>query len=289
MKFSRRGDAGSELPVVSVETDAGEQHFDLSGHFADINADFFRNDGVARVSELLASGALEEIVLEDGERFGPPIARPASVVCIGMNYAAHAAESGSAPPTEPVVFLKPSNTVVGPFDDAPIPPGAATYDWEVELAVVMGKPASYTASPEEAFDAVAGYAIANDLSERDYQLKGNAGQWTRGKSLPRSTPLGPYLVPKEDVDVNNLRLRSWVNDDPRQDSFTSDLIFDVPTLVHYISQYMELEPGDLILTGTPEGVALSGRFPYLQSGDEVRLEIDGLGTQEQNFYSTTED
>jgi 2-keto-4-pentenoate hydratase/2-oxohepta-3-ene-1,7-dioic acid hydratase in catechol pathway len=183
-----------------------------------------------------------------------------------------------------VVFHNPTNTVAGPFDPAPIPPLSAKYDWEVELGVVIGREASYLASVEEAADVVAGYLIANDLSEREYQLPGAAGQWTKGKSLPKSTPLGPWLVPAAELDANKLRLRSWVNGAPRQDSSTADLIFDVPTLVHHLSQYMVLEPGDVILTGTPEGVALSGRFPYLQDGDVVELEITGLGRQRQKFF-----
>ena len=201
-----------------------------------------------------------------------------------MNYAAHAAESGAQPPTIPVVFLKPSNTVAGPFDASPIPPLSAKYDWEVELGVVIGREVSYLSCVEEAAAAVAGYVIANDLSERDYQIPGAAGQWTKGKSLPKSTPLGPWLVPADEVDANNLRLRSWVNGEPRQDSTTADLIFDVPTIIHHLSQYMVLEPGDVVLTGTPEGVALSGRFPYLQDGDVVEVEIDQLGRQRQEFY-----
>jgi 2-keto-4-pentenoate hydratase/2-oxohepta-3-ene-1,7-dioic acid hydratase in catechol pathway len=201
-----------------------------------------------------------------------------------MNYAAHAAESGSAPPQIPVVFLKPANTVAGPFDAAPIPPFSAKYDWEVELGVVVGREASYLSSIEDAEKCIAGYLTANDLSERAYQLPGAAGQWTKGKSLPSSTPLGPWLVPADELDGGSLRLRSWVNGQPRQDSSTSDLIFGIATLVHHLSQYMLLEPGDVILTGTPEGVALSGRFPFIQPGDVVELEIDGLGRQRQEFY-----
>ena len=217
-------------------------------------------------------------------RIGSPIARPNNVICIGMNYAAHAAESGALPPEIPVVFLKPNNTVAGPFDAAPIPPLAAKYDWEVELGVVIGREVSYLSTLEEAADAVAGYVIANDLSEREYQIPGAAGQWTKGKSLPKSTPLGPWFVPKEDTDANNLQLKSWVNGQPRQDSNTADLIFDVPTIVHHLSQYMVLEAGDVVLTGTPEGVALSGRFPYIQDGDVVEIEIAGLGRQRQEFF-----
>ncbi|HKU01376.1 MAG TPA: fumarylacetoacetate hydrolase family protein, partial [Arthrobacter sp.] len=194
--------------------------------------------------------------------------------------------SGAEPPTIPVVFLKPSNTVTGPFDPAPLPPRSTQYDWEVELGIVIGKEASYLASPDEAAGCIAGYVTANDFSEREYQLPGAAGQWTKGKSLPGSTPLGPWLVPADQIDGGNLRLRSWVNGQPRQDSTSAELIFDAPTLIHHCSQYMRLEPGDVILTGTPQGVALSGRFPYLQPGDVVEVEVEGLGRQRQELFRT---
>ncbi len=188
---------------------------------------------------------------------------PGAVVAIGLNYTAHAAESGAKPPEVPVVFLKPTNTIAGPFDAAPIPPSSEKYDWEVELAIVIGKEASYLSSISEAESCIAGYAVANDLSERDYQIPGAAGQWTKGKSLPPGStpPLGPWLVPASDIDAGNLRLQTLVNGEGRQDSNTSDMIFGPATIVHHLSQYMVLEPGDVIITGTPEGVALSGRFP----------------------------
>lgn len=284
MKFARLGPAGYEQPaVIAQDTHGVEQHFSLAPLTQDIDGGFLAGGGIARTRKALESGELPPIS-PTGLRAGAPIARPGSVVCIGMNYAAHAAESGSAPPEIPVVFLKPANTVAGPFDAAPIPPFSAKYDWEVELGVVVGKKASYLSSAEDAVECIAGYLVANDLSERDYQLPGAAGQWTKGKSLPASTPLGPWLVPADELDGGFLRLRSWVNGEPRQDSRTSDLIFGVGTLVHHLSQYMLLEPGDVILTGTPEGVALSGRFPFIQPGDVVELEIGGLGRQRQEFY-----
>lgn len=284
MKFARLGPAGYEQPaVIAQDTHGVEQHFSLAPLTQDIDGGFLARGGIARTRKALESGELPPIS-PTGLRVGAPIARPGSVVCIGMNYAAHAAESGSAPPEIPVVFLKPANTVAGPFDAAPIPPFSAKYDWEVELGVVVGKKASYLSSAEDAVECIAGYLVANDLSERDYQLPGAAGQWTKGKSLPASTPLGPWLVPADELDGGSLRLRSWVNGEPRQDSRTSDLIFGVATLVHHLSQYMLLEPGDVILTGTPEGVALSGRFPFIQPGDVVELEIGGLGRQRQEFY-----
>jgi 2-keto-4-pentenoate hydratase/2-oxohepta-3-ene-1,7-dioic acid hydratase in catechol pathway len=269
--------------VIAQDASGVEQHFSLAPLTRDIDGEFLAGGGIARTRKALENRELPAISAA-ALRVGAPIARPGSVVCIGMNYAAHAAESGSAPPQIPVVFLKPANTVAGPFDAAPIPPFSAKYDWEVELGVVVGKKASYLSSAEDAVECIAGYLVANDLSERDYQLPGAAGQWTKGKSLPSSTPLGPWLVPADELDGGSLRLRSWVNGEPRQDSRTSDLIFGVATLVHHLSQYMILEPGDVILTGTPEGVALSGRFPFIQPGDVVELEIDGLGRQRQEFY-----
>lgn len=285
MKIARLGEQGREIPVVIAADSTGtEQSYDASSVTSSIDGAFLANNGVAALREALDNGTLP--VLENAAelRIGSPIARPNNVVCIGMNYAAHAAESGALPPTIPVVFLKPNNTVAGPYDAAPIPPLAAKYDWEVELGIVVGREVSYLSSLEEAAAAVAGYVVANDLSEREYQIPGAAGQWTKGKSLPKSTPLGPWFVPAADVDANNLQLRSWVNGEPRQDSNTADLIFDVPTIIHHLSQYMALEPGDVILTGTPEGVALSGRFPYIQDGDVVEVEIAGLGRQRQEFF-----
>ena len=284
LKFARLGTAGNEQPAVIAQDASGtEKYFSLTSLTKDIDGGFLAADGIARTREALESGELKEISAE-GQRIGAPVARPGSVIAIGLNYTAHAAESGATPPEVPVVFLKPSNTIAGPFDAAPIPPSAEKYDWEVELAIVIGKEASYLSSASEAEEHIAGYAVANDLSERDYQLNGPAGQWTKGKSLPGSTPLGPWLVPAADVDANNLRLQTLVNGEGRQDSNTSDMIFDPATIVHHLSQYMVLEPGDVIITGTPEGVALSGRFPFIQPGDVVELEIEGLGRQRQEYY-----
>ncbi|WP_125616053.1 fumarylacetoacetate hydrolase family protein [Specibacter cremeus] len=285
MKIARLGEPGREVPVVLVADAAGtERVYDAGSLTSAVDGAFLAGDGIAKLRAAVGRGDLPELADAAALRVGSPISRPNNVVCIGMNYAAHAAESGSEAPTVPVVFLKPTNTVTGPFDPAPIPPLGEKYDWEVELGIVIGREVSYAASLQEAADAVAGYVTANDLSERAYQLPGAAGQWTKGKSLPKSTPLGPWLVPADEVDPSNLRLRSWVNGEPRQDSSTADLIFDVSTIVHHVSQYMLLEPGDVILTGTPEGVALSGRFPYLRDGDVVELEIEGLGRQRQVFH-----
>jgi 2-keto-4-pentenoate hydratase/2-oxohepta-3-ene-1,7-dioic acid hydratase in catechol pathway len=199
-----------------------------------------------------------------------------------MNYAAHAAESGSAPPEVPIIFHKTPNTVVGPDDAITIPRGSEKTDWEVELGVVIGRRASYLSSPADSMALVAGFVLCNDLSERDFQLAVSGGQWSKGKSAPGFCPTGPWLVTADEVDHHDLRLRSWVNGESRQDSSTADMIFGVEHLVHDLSQYLALEPGDLLLTGTPEGVALSGRFPYLRAGDVVELEIESLGRQRQD-------
>lgn len=285
MKIMRLGESGSEQPAVLVDAEDGSSRcFSLLPLTPDIDGAFLASGGVGRVRDALAAGELPELEGAAALRVGSPVARPGSVVGIGMNYAAHAAESGAEPPAIPVVFLKPSNTVTGPYDPAPLPPRSTRYDWEVELGIVIGREASYLDSTVEAAACIAGYVTANDLSEREYQLPGAAGQWTKGKSLPGSTPLGPWLVPAEETDGGNLRLRSWVNGEPRQDSSSSELIFDAATLVHHCSQYMRLEPGDVILTGTPQGVALSGRFPYLQPGDVVEVEVESLGRQRQELF-----
>lgn len=276
MKFARFGQRGLERPAV-IEDD---RVFDLSPVTADIDGVFLADDGVKRAAAALAAGDLPLLDTE-GLRLGAPIARPSTVACIGMNYAAHAAESGSQPPKLPILFLKPPNTVVGPDDAVTLPRSSTKTDWEVELGVVIGRGASYLDSPAESMSHVAGFVTSNDLSERDFQMALSGGQWSKGKASPGFTPTGPWLVTPDEVDHGALRLRSWVNGQPRQDSTTADMVFDVEYLVWHLSQFMALEPGDLILTGTPEGVALSGRFPYLAEGDVVELEIEGLGRQRQ--------
>ncbi|MGR0161823.1 fumarylacetoacetate hydrolase family protein [Paenarthrobacter nitroguajacolicus] len=284
LKFARLGTAGNEQPAVIAQDATGaEKYFSLKALTNDIDGGFLASGGTERTREALNKGELPEISAE-GLRIGAPVARPGAVVAIGLNYTAHAAESGATPPEVPVVFLKPTNTIAGPFDASPIPPSSEKYDWEAELAIVIGQEASYLSSVSEAKGCIAGYAVANDLSEREYQIPGAAGQWTKGKSLPGSTPLGPWLVPATDIETGNLRLQTLVNGEPRQDSNTSDMIFDPATIVHHLSQYMVLEPGDVIITGTPEGVALSGRFPFIQPGDVVELEIEGLGRQRQEYF-----
>jgi 2-keto-4-pentenoate hydratase/2-oxohepta-3-ene-1,7-dioic acid hydratase in catechol pathway len=229
------------------------------------------------------TGDLPELEGAAELRIGAPIARPSAVICIGQNYAAHARESGAEPPTVPILFLKTPNTVVGPHDAVTIPRGSEKTDWEVELGVVIGARAAYLDSPAEAAAHIAGYVVANDVSERTFQMEASGGQWSKGKIAPGFNPTGPWLVTPDEVDVQNLRLRSWVNGEPRQDSNTNDMIFDVHVIVHHLSQYVTLEPGDLILTGTPQGVAFGGRFPYLKAGDVVDIEIEGLGHQRQEF------
>ena len=258
------------------------RHYDLSAITRDLDGEFWVSHGPARARDALQAGSLPEVDVDD-RRFGAPIARPSSVFCIGMNYAAHAAESGSAPPDVPILFHKAPNTVVGPNDDVAIPRTSTKTDWEVELGVVIGQRASYLESSEQASSHIAGFIIVNDLSEREFQLEISGGQWSKGKSCAGFCPTGPFLVTPDEVDCTNLRLGSWVNGEPRQNSTTADLIFDVNTIVHSLSQYLVLEPGDLICTGTPQGVALSGRFPYLKAGDVVEMEIEGLGRQRQRF------
>jgi len=277
VRLARLGPPGAETPVVLHDG----RTLDLTALTRDIDGAFLAGDGVARVAEALAADTLPELVGAGELRVGAPIARPSAVVCIGMNYAAHAAESGSAPPDVPIIFLKTPNTVVGPYDDVMIPRGSTKTDWEVELGIVIGRRAAYLDSAEDSLGHVAGFVLANDLSEREFQLEVSGGQWSKGKSAPGFSPLGPWLVTPDEVDHQKVALRSWVNGEPRQDSNTADQIFGVAHVIHHLSQYLTLEPGDVVLTGTPEGVALSGRFPYLAAGDVVEVEIDSLGRQRQ--------
>ncbi len=281
MKFARLGDIGSEVPVVID----GDRYLDLRSITANIDGAFLASNPREAVAAALAAGSLPVLEGAEDMRVGAPIARPSAVVCIGMNYAAHAAESGSAPPSIPIIFLKTPNTVVGPYDTVEIPKNSVKTDWEVELGVVIGKRASYLESPAVAGEHIAGFVTANDLSERTFQIEESGGQWSKGKCAPGFNPTGPWLVTPDAVDATDLRLRSWVNGESRQDSSTRDLIFDVNFVLWHLSQYLALEPGDLVLTGTPEGVALSGRFPYLKPGDVCEIEIDGLGRQRQEFVA----
>ncbi|UUW90870.1 fumarylacetoacetate hydrolase family protein [Pimelobacter simplex] len=284
MKLARRGPLGAEIPVV--ETPAGV--LDARPVTADFDRAFFAADGIARLAQAVADGALPVLADAASLRVGAPVARPGALICIGQNYAAHAAESGAEPPTVPIIFLKVPNTVVGPYDDVRIPRHSTKTDWEVELGIVIGREASYLDGPEQALDHVAGFVVANDLSEREFQMDLSGGQWSKGKCCPGFSPLGPWLVTPDEVDHRALGLRSWVNGEIRQESSTADQIFDVATIVWHLSQFLTLDPGDVILTGTPEGVAFSGRFPYLSAGDVVEIEIEGLGRQRQQMAPAVE-
>lgn len=281
MKFARLGESGQEIPVVITT----EGTYDLRPVTSDVNGDFLASDPVGRTRAALDAGTLPALPGADDLRIGAPIARPSAVICIGQNYAAHARESGAEPPAVPIIFLKTPNTVVGPNDTVTIPRGSEKTDWEVELGVVIGTRTAYLDSAEEAAAHIAGYVVANDVSERAFQMEVSGGQWSKGKIAAGFNPTGPWLVTPDEVDVDDLRLRSWVNGEPRQDSNTSDMIFDVHAIVHHLSQYVTLEPGDLILTGTPQGVAFGGKFPYLRAGDVVDIEIAGLGHQRQEFVA----
>ena len=275
-KFLRLGPVGSEIPAV----DAGDGVIrDLRSLTADIDGPFLESDGLRRARAV----ASDLPVLENAAdlRVGAPIARPGAVLCIGQNYAAHAAESGNGAPAVPILFFKHPNTVVGAFDDIHVPPRAETIDWEVELGVVIGRRARYLGSVDDALDHVAGYVVSHDVSERTWQKEESGGQWSKGKTAETFNPVGPYLVPADEVDPQNLRLFSAVNGEHRQDSTTADMVFSVAFLVWHLSQYCVLDPGDLVNTGTPEGVAMSGRFPYLKAGDVVEMGVEGLGVMRQ--------
>ncbi|MBK5238460.1 MAG: fumarylacetoacetate hydrolase family protein [Actinomycetales bacterium] len=281
MEFLRLGVSGSEIPIVR---EAGID-YDLRPIGRDIDGFFFATDGILRTRQALASGLLPTSPMPADSRVGSPIARPNAILCIGQNYAAHAAETGDPPPLQPILFHKHPNTIVGAFDNVHRPPQSQALDWEVELGAVIGKTARYLETMEDALDCVAGYVVSNDVSERDFQIARSGGQWSKGKNGETFNPLGPVLVPADEVDPQNLRLWSRVNGEIRQDSTTADMIFSVAFIVHHLSQFMVLEPGDLVNTGTPQGVALSGKFPYLKDGDVVELGIDHLGVQRQVIVS----
>ncbi|MFD4191833.1 fumarylacetoacetate hydrolase family protein [Amycolatopsis thermoflava] len=275
MKLMRVGVFGQETPVVLCDG----RYYDLRPLTPDIDGTFLESDGLHRAQIALDSGELPTVEIT-GQRIGAPIARPGAVHCIGQNYAAHAAESGAVPPEEPILFHKLPNTVVGPYDEIEIPVGSWRTDWEVELGIVVGRRAHYLETLGEARGCVAGFVTSNDVSERAFQLGRPGGQWAKGKCCPTFNPVGPWLVPAFAVpDPGVLEVRSWVNGEPRQASKTSDMIFNVAEIVWHLSQFLVLEPGDLINTGTPEGVALSGRFDYLRPEDVVEVEVSGLGRQ----------
>ncbi|HKT05891.1 MAG TPA: fumarylacetoacetate hydrolase family protein [Rugosimonospora sp.] len=284
MKLLRVGPPGAERPAV---LDATGRLRDLSGVVTDIDAAALSPAGLARIAAASAAGGLPDLD-PDGLRTGPPVARPGKVVCIGLNYRDHAEETGAALPAEPVLFMKAPDTVVGPHDDVFIPRHSGKTDWEVELAVVIGSRARYLESDAAALACVAGYAVANDVSEREFQLE-RGGQWDKGKSCETFNPLGPWLVTPDEVgDPQELGLRLWVNGERRQDGTTRNMLFGVAEIVRYLSQFLVLYPGDVINTGTPAGVALGQPEPkpYLRPGDVVELEIDRLGRQRQRLVAT---
>ncbi|GAA2689672.1 fumarylacetoacetate hydrolase family protein [Streptomyces aculeolatus] len=282
MKLLRVGPPGSERPAL---LDDGGTLRDLSGVVSDVDGALLSDDAaLARVRDAAATGGLPALDSE-GLRTGPPVARIGKIVCIGLNYHDHAAETGADIPAEPILFMKAPDTVVGPDDTVLVPRRSEKTDWEVELAVVIGRTARYLESDAEALAAVAGYAVAHDVSEREFQIE-RGGQWDKGKNCETFNPLGPWLVTADEVpDPQALGLRLWVNGEKRQDGTTADQIFPVAHVVRYLSQFMTLYPGDVINTGTPAGVALgmAEPKPYLRAGDVVELEVDGLGRQRQEF------
>ncbi|KIO50848.1 fumarylacetoacetate hydrolase family protein [Flavobacterium hibernum] len=277
MKLIRFGAVGKEKPGVLI----GEKRYDVSSIVSDFNESFFEENGLEKLQKALeANPTLQEV--DASVRLGSPVARPSKIICIGLNYVDHCKETGAAIPTEPIIFFKSTTSLCGPDDDVIIPKNSVKTDWEVELAFVVGKKASYV-EEAEALDYVAGYALLNDYSEREFQIE-RGGQWAKGKGCDTFAPLGPFLATKDEVkDVDNLSMWLSVNGKKYQDSNTLNLVFKIPYLLHYLSQFMTLLPGDIISTGTPPGVGL-GIKPdpiYLKAGDVVELGIEGLGTSKQ--------
>jgi len=284
MYLMRIGAPGSEKPVARIDDGS---FVDLSDVVPDFNEEFFASDGLAAlpsvIAERVAAGAVSRFA---GERIGAPFARPHQILCIGLNYSDHAAETGQAVPTEPILFTKSPNTLIGPDDDVRIPRGSTKLDWEVELGIVIGKRTSYLDSVDDARDVIAGFTVINDVSERAFQMERN-GQWSKGKSSETFNPAGPWLVTPDEIE-NVLDLHMWldINSVRRQTGSTSTMIFDPYFIVHYLSQFLVLEPGDLINTGTPPGVGMGFKPPiWLQAGDVMELGIEGLGSQRQSVLA----
>jgi 2,4-didehydro-3-deoxy-L-rhamnonate hydrolase len=277
MKLLRFGAVGNEKPGILIDG----QRKDLSAHYQDWNYQFFSQGGMRKLEDLVKSGNQIPNV-DEQERWAACVARPGKVICIGLNYSDHAMESVMAIPTEPIVFQKGANTVVGPYDNIIIPRKSVKTDWEVELGIVIGKDARYLDKIDEAKDYIAGFCISHDVSEREFQLE-RGGQWTKGKSCDNFNPLGPYLVtPDEIPDVHDLSMKLTVNGRQMQNGNTKTMIFNCYYIIYYLSQFMTLEAGDLITTGTPPGVGLGMKPPqYLKSGDVVELWVEGLGEQRQ--------
>jgi len=281
MKLIRFGEINKEKTGIIIN----DEYYDTSLFGEDYNEHFFETNGLNRLQKFIESNKDNLPKVSKNLRLGSPVSRPSKIICIGLNYADHARETNAAIPTEPIIFFKSTTSLIGPFDDVIIPKNSEKTDWEVELALVIGKRASYV-EESEALNYVAGYCLHNDLSERQFQLERN-GQWVKGKSCDTFAPLGPFLAtPDEIADVNNLRLWLTVNATIVQDSNTANFIFKVPYLIAYISQFMTLLPGDVISTGTPPGVGLGMKPPvFLKEGDIMELGIDGLGVSKQKVIS----
>ena len=280
----RIGEIGRERPAVAVSE---SEYVDVSDFVDDFNERFFESGGIAKlqqeVAQRISQGKVQAL---NGQRIGAPIPRPQQILCIGLNYADHAKESGAEVPPEPILFTKAPNTLVGPNDNVIIPKNSKKTDWEIELGVVVGKRARYLESVEQAEDYIAGYLLSNDVSEREFQLERH-GQWSKGKSCESFNPAGPYLVTKDELaDPTNLPMTLKLNGKITQHSTTAQMVYQPAFLVYYLSQFMVLEPGDLINTGTPPGVGLGQKPPfYLKPGDVMELEIPGLGTQTQKVVA----
>ncbi|MDH2442810.1 fumarylacetoacetate hydrolase family protein [Amnibacterium sp. CER49] len=285
MRLVRIGAVGEERPGALVDD---ESYVDLSDVVEDFDERFFGAGGLDRIRPVVEERVerREGVRPLAGQRIGAPIARPHQILCIGLNYRDHAAETGQAVPTEPILFTKSPNTLVGPNDDVRIPRGSTKPDWEVELGIVVGRRTSYLDSVEEARDAIAGFVLVNDVSERAFQME-RGGQWSKGKSAETFNPTGPWLVTPDEIDdVTDLGMWLDVNGQRRQTGSTATMIFDPSVIVHHLSQFLVLEPGDLIDTGTPPGVGMGMKPPvWLQPGDVMELGIDGLGTQRQRVLA----
>jgi len=281
MKLIRFGEIGKEKPGIHIDG----VNYDLSAVVADYDEAFFSGSGLIELQAEIHSHDTALPIIPAGERLGSPIARPSKIVCIGLNYADHANETNAPIPPEPVIFMKSTTSLCGPNDDIMIPRNSVKTDWEVELAIVIGKKASYV-DEEEAMDYVAGYCLHNDVSEREFQLERN-GTWDKGKGCDTFAPLGPWMVTRDEVaDPGDLKLWLKLNGNTMQNGTTANFIFNIAYVVSYVSQFMTLLPGDVISTGTPAGVGLGMKPPvYLKPGDVVELGIDGLGTSRQNVVA----